>query len=318
MKSLQRTPPFGLGAGMAVLALMATACGSSSHVNAAARSGTTTSTAASSAAARSAGTRASSGASKTAAPIGGAQSSNATPAAAGGAATHSSRASSSSPPPAAGASLGPAQTPGAPHAPTPGTYQYKSTDSQGAVTQLKVSIKPAPGPAGATDQNLTISSPKGSESSDYAWGASGVMVSSTTLSGQQGSIQCNWNPDVTQYVFPIKVGSQWSSTSHCTTTVDGAPTQVTYTNQVMVSGIARIEEAGQVLDTWVIQRHAVLSAKSAAFTFNVDTVTTEYFAPIDGQTPKEVSDSTTSGSYAGKSFSSQTKATIEAETLSPA
>ncbi|MHB1854586.1 MAG: hypothetical protein ACYCS2_05975 [Acidimicrobiales bacterium] len=221
------------------------------------------------------------------------------------------------PPPTSSAGLGPAKTPGPAHAPTVGTYQYKSTDANGTVTQLQVSIKPAKGPAGATDQNLTISSPKGSESSDYAWSSTGVMVSSTTLSGQQGSIQCTWSPDVTQYVFPIKVGSTWSSLSHCTTTVAGAPTQVTYSDQASVTGIARIKEAGQVLDTWVIQRHTVLSAKSAAFTFNVDTTTTEYFAPSDGQTPKEVSDSKTSGSYAGKSFSSETRTTVEAETLSP-
>jgi len=315
VKSLDRTPRFGLGAGMAALAVLAAACGGSSHGNASAHSATTSSsTPPNSVAAQAAG-----GSSSTTTP-GAAAGSNSTgvttPAGAGGgAATHSSTASS--PPPTTSASLGPAKNPGPPNAPTLGSYQYKSTDSQGAVTQLQVSIKLAKGPAGSTDQNLTISSPKGSESSDYAWGPTGVMVSSTTLSGQQGSIQCNWTPDVTQYVFPIRVGSQWKSTSHCTTTVSGAPTQVTYTNQASVSGIARIQEAGQILDTWVIQRHTVLSAKSAAFTFNVDTVGTEYFAPSDGQTPKELTDSTTSGSYAGKNFSMETKATIEAETLSP-
>jgi len=189
------------------------------------------------------------------------------------------------------------------------------------VTQLQVSIKSATKPGGAptgpTYQNLTISSPKGSESSDYGWGTDGVMVSSTTLSGQQGSIQCNWKPDVTQYVFPIQVGTAWNSTSKCTTSVNGVPTMVTYTNQATVSGIARIQEAGQVLDTWVIQRHTVLSAQSTAFTFNVDTTSTEYFAPSDGQTPKELTDAKTSGSYAGKNFSTETKATVEAETLSP-
>jgi len=303
-----------MAAGIVALALMVAACGGASHVNTAARSGTT-STAAMPAGAQSAGAP-----SSTSAATGASNSTNATTAAAGGgsgggATAHSSTASSSAP--TANASLGPAQTPGPPHAPTPGSYQYKSTDSQGAVTQLQVSVKTTGGSGGSTDQNLTISSPKGSESSDYTWAASGVMVNSTTLSGQQGSIQCKWSPDVTQYVFPIKVGSQWNSTSHCTTTVAGAPAQVTYVNQVSVTGIARIKEAGQVLDTWVIQRHAVLSAKSATFTFNVDTVTTEYFAPSDGQTPKELSDSTTSGSYAGKNFSSETKATIEAETLSP-
>lgn len=210
----------------------------------------------------------------------------------------------------------PPQAPGAPHAPTPGTYQYKSTDQDGDVTQVQVTVQGSgSGPGGALDQTLTISTKQGSEKSVYTWSPSGVMVSSTTLSGQQGSVSCKWTPDVSQYTFPIHVGSTWSSDSHCTTTVAGQPSKVTYSDQVSVSGYAWVTEAGQTLDTWVLQRRTVLDLTSAAFTLNDDTTSTEYFAPSDGQTPKELMDTKTSGTYAGKSYNSETKSTVEAETL---
>jgi len=215
------------------------------------------------------------------------------------------------------ANLGPARTPSPAHPPTVGDYRYKSTDPSGDVTQVQVGIRAISGPPGGTNQSLTISTSQGSEMSEYNWAADSVMVSSTTLSGKQGSIKCNWTPDIYQYQFPIKVGTSWSSNSNCTTSVAGAPAQVKYTNQANVTGIARIEEAGEVLDTWVIHRHTVLTTTSAAFTLVIDAVSTEYLAPNIGQIPKELTDTKTNTTYGGKTYNDETTATIEAETLTP-
>jgi hypothetical protein len=203
-------------------------------------------------------------------------------------------------------------------APAAGNYKYESTDSKGVVTQLSLAVKTNSTSGSVRQQTLTISSPQGSESNRYTWNpATGVSVSSTTLSGGSGSVQCNWTPDISQYVFSIHQGSSWSSLSHCSTTIAGTPATATYDDQATVSGYQPIQVAGQTLNTWVIHRKAVLTAKSATFDLTINTLSTEYFDPANGETPRELTDTTTSGSYAGKSFRQEVKATIEAETLSP-
>lgn len=225
-------------------------------------------------------------------------------------------------PPAGGSGAGTSTTesglPGPARPPTPGAYDYKSTDGRGVVTQLQVTYQPDGGSGGTTDQTETISSSGGSgQSRTYAWSATSVLIGSSTLSGQYGSIDCSWSPAVSGYVFPLRIGAQWSSTSNCTTTVDGEATHVQDANTASVSGVSTIEEAGQTLETWVINRQTVLTATSSTFSLKIDTVSTEYFAPADGQTPREASTTRTTGEYRGKSVDDQTRATIEAETLSP-
>lgn len=220
-----------------------------------------------------------------------------------------------SPPSSGAAAKPPAGTGGAPQA---GNYKYQSTDEKGDVTQLNLQVKTDRSSGSVYDQTLTISSPQGSEQNAYTWNpASGVTVSSTTLSGEQGSITCNWKPGISQYVLPIHDGASWSSVSNCSTSLAGAPATASYTNKATVEGSQQIQVAGETLDTWVIHRTTVFKAKSATFDLTITTVGVEYFAPSDGETPKETTDTTTSGSYGGRNFSQETKATIEALTLKP-
>lgn len=222
--------------------------------------------------------------------------------------------------PAAAGATGTAAGPpaGTGSAPLAGNYKYESTDDKGQVTQLNLNVKTNKSDGPVSDQTLTISSPQGSEQNDYTWNpATGVTVSSTKLSGQQGSVTCNWNPGIAQYVLPIHDGASWSSLSNCTTSLAGAPATASYDNKATVSGSQQIQVAGQTLNTWVIHRTTVFKAKSATIDLTITTVSTEYFAPSDGETPKEITDTTTAGTYAGKNFSQEAKATIQAVTLKP-
>ena len=186
------------------------------------------------------------------------------------------------------------------------------------MTKLSLNVKNNNTSDSISHQTLTISSPQGSEENDYAWDrASGVTVSSTKLSGQQGSITCNWKPGISQFVLPIHVNASWQSLSNCTTSLAGAPATASYDNKATVSGSQQIQVAGETLNTWVIHRTTVFKAKSATFDLTITTVSVEYFDPANGETPKETTDTTTAGSYGGRNFSQETKATIQAVTLKP-
>ena len=232
------------------------------------------------------------------------------------AATVTTRAGSSPAPTAAAPPAGPPAGTGA--APLAGNYKYQSTDDKGDVTQLNLNVKTDSTSGSIANQTLTISSSQGSEQNDYTWNpATGVTVSSTTLSGQSGSVTCNWKPDITQYVLAIHNGASWSSLSNCTTTLAGAPATASYSNKASVNGFQAIQVAGQTVNTWVIDRTTVFKAKSATFDLSITTISVEYFDPSNGETPKQTTDTTTSGSYGGKNFNQETKATIEAESMKP-
>ena len=229
--------------------------------------------------------------------------------------------------PGASPGAGPASTAAAPPsgppagtgaAPRVGSYKYESTDEKGNVTQLTLNVKTTKTAGAVADQTLTITSPQGSEQNDYTWDpATGVMVSSTTLSGEQGSVSCSWKPDIIQFSFALRNGASWNSLSNCTTTVAKTPATATYSNKAQVTGYQAIQIAGQTVNTWIIDRTTVLTLKSATFDLKITTVSAEYFAPADGETPKELTDTTTSGTYGGRNFSQETKATVEAESLQP-
>jgi hypothetical protein len=227
---------------------------------------------------------------------------------------------------ASSTATGGAKTPAAPagppagtgSAPLAGTYKYESTDDKGQVTQLSLKVKTNKTSGPVADQTLTISSPQGSEQNEYTWDpATGVTVSSTQLSGEQGSVTCTWKPGISQFVLPIHANSSWSSLSNCTTSLAGAPATASYSNKATVSGSQSIRVAGENLNTWVIHRTTVFKAKSATFDLTITTISVEYFDPSNGETPKETTDTTTAGSYEGRSFSQEAKATIQAVTLNP-
>jgi hypothetical protein len=217
------------------------------------------------------------------------------------------------------ASLGPAADPGPAAAPRPGTYKERHTTTSGSSTtteDLTTKIENESQAGSTTNQKVTISSDKGSFTSEVAWKPDSVLMLSNTFGSGASTFVCNWTPPVQLLALPLSIGTAWSSDSRCTVSASGQTETVHETMQAKVTGLERISVAGKVLDCWVISRTTHVDG-TGAFNFTSDSTSTEWFSPKYGQSAKSTDDSKNSFTYNGSSHTNESKSTTEALTLDP-
>lgn len=222
-------------------------------------------------------------------------------------------------PTTAAANLGPAQDPGPPVPPKPGTYKQKlttTTNSSTTTSEVTVKIENESQAGGVTNQRVTTSTDKGSSASELSWKADSILLLSNTFGSGAQAATCTWTPPIQAYALPLKVGAKWNSDSQCTVSVQGQTENVHETATSTVVRLERISEAGKVLDTWVVSRTIHIEGKGV-YAFTTDTTQSEWFAPKFGQIAKSAGETKSTFTFNGQTNSTDSKATTDAETLDP-
>ena len=158
--------------------------------------------------------------------------------------------------PAPGASADPASMP-AVKMPQPGVYRYKSKTTSDGTTEEKdveAKLEAAGSQGGVTRFRLTQESAQGRQTHTLAWAADAVRLERTEIqSPMGGTFDCDWNPDSTELMFPLKTGVTWKVDSSCTVTFNGQSVTLRRTGDYKVTGAVTTTVGGASVKAWVIE-----------------------------------------------------------------
>lgn len=174
--------------------------------------------------------------------------------------------------------------PGAPKAPTPGTYVYESTttgDYASPCSRSNTKIAAGADGAGVVRRQTTSENPGGSLTSHEAWSADAMRQERLVFTGGFGTFECDWNPDPVVLSFPLAVGKTWSADSSCDTSVQGLPLHIRAQGTGKVTGRTSVVVDGTRVNVWVIESTIKVTTTGAGNTTQ-DQVGTSYFEPTRG------------------------------------
>src|SRR5581483_10530733 len=142
--------------------------------------------------------------------------------------------------PTTGVTNGGAVRPGAAKPPIAGKYHYDEASSTGTRdSTLEITDQGA----GKQIENMD----DGSQVDEVIWKPSGKFTNATTFQGGPGgSVRCDWNPDVADYMFPLHAGLSWTLKSSCH---PNATTEVDVNGTARVTSTKRLTIAGEQVDT---------------------------------------------------------------------
>ncbi|MFN2463945.1 MAG: hypothetical protein ABR573_08610 [Candidatus Dormibacteria bacterium] len=183
--------------------------------------------------------------------------------------------------------------------PAEGSYSVNinSADYTGPGT-ISISARPAAQPGDHTIRRET-KTPKGSEAETLSWRADGVYMLQTTLSSPStGAVDCNWQPEILDFVIPAGKGQQWSSSSTCPVSFGATTGSVEETSDETITDASTLTIGADTVQVWVVKVHLVLTYKAAAGSFTSTTDGTAWVAPAIGMIVKQTGSTTTGGSTA--------------------
>lgn len=198
-------------------------------------------------------------------------------------------------------------TPGAQAVPALGTFTYVVCGSNGEDT-LNRTITAGADSGGVIRRKIDTNSPLGRTVATDSFGPNGVIQESTQIISNGSTIDCNWNPDITEYAAGLSVGKEWTADSSCEASSQGQKVIVAIKGTRKVTGIVKYVIEGQAINAWQITDHRVITVRPAASPNPLITVTSdgvEYYDPTRGLTLYE------KATGEAKGFMSQPKTTVE-------
>ena len=154
-------------------------------------------------------------------------------------------------------------------APTPGTYSMKVTvNGTEADGVLRV----------RSDGTEVRDLPTGTQVDVLQWDDRGAEL---VRSGGYDAT-CAWTPPVVVVPAALREGASWSSTTTCTRPTDDGTATITREETAEVTQRARTIYGDGTVDTWLIQRHLLLTVQTERYTSVTEEASSELFAPSLG------------------------------------
>jgi len=141
--------------------------------------------------------------------------------------------------------------PGGEQPPAIGTFTYVSCTDPNDSTDVKIAAGQNSG--GVTRREITTSQGElGTVTSTTAYGPAGIVQEKLTIQANGVTLQCDWNPDITEYPFELSVGKTWTADSTCTAQVFGGSITIhaTATRKITDRVITKI--AATSVTAWVV------------------------------------------------------------------
>lgn len=173
--------------------------------------------------------------------------------------------------------------PGAQQAPAIGTYTYASCSDSSDTSEMKVAA--GTGGNGTARRVVSENTSGFAQTSTYAYGPSGVLLESLTVSTPQGPYTCDWDPDVVNYPPSLKVGTTWTAKSSCQLKNSKGVSQgeLKLDGTGKVSGKVQFAVGGTSVNAWVVEATIKLTTVVTGFGTQTATVTSkDYYDPTRG------------------------------------
>lgn len=161
--------------------------------------------------------------------------------------------------PPAPTDLGAPQDPGPPVAPRVGVYRYRTTGGDEGERETTIRVEERGRSGDEVRLTVTIAGGDATITNEETWRPEGVRTLRSAFTFGQQRADCDWEPDVTEAVYPLRPGATWSSDSSCTITFGAATVIVKRTARAEVVDLRRVRVAGEVVDVWAIRRVEQLS-----------------------------------------------------------
>lgn len=187
-----------------------------------------------------------------------------------------------SPPP--GASAGSTSDPFAPAPPKAGTYRYRTTTTEdGGSTEEEdeVTVEDAGTSGDRTRQRIRMENSFGPATNEVSWGSDTMLVESTRFEAF-GDGECDWEPDMSWFRFPLSAGATWDYTSRCTMTIEGSTVDIVMTSAISVGGRTTTEIGGHTVEVVEIHRDTTVVVDAPGIAGRIHTVDDELMAPARG------------------------------------
>jgi hypothetical protein len=127
------------------------------------------------------------------------------------------------------------------------------------------------------------------------WSNDGVRATSSRISGQGATIDCNWQPPLLELALPLSVGKTWQYDSTCTATVSGTQITIHRVGTSKVTGKALDKIGDTNVATWVIETTGTTTVRSAFYNEDTKETVTSHYASARGLTTKENGTTETGG-----------------------
>lgn len=198
-------------------------------------------------------------------------------------------AAATSPPAPPAVALRSGGKPPATSPPKPGRYRYRITTKftrQGQqrenTREIVIIVETLSTSAGETRQTHQIGEGgSSSQKQDMLWRPQELIHLRWYSEGEFAS-DCNWEPDLLFFKFPLQKQAKWEAKSACETTMQSNSIQVDYQESSTVSDSVKGDVAGTSFEGWQIDRKTIIKSvfEGHPTTQNVETV--EIFSPGHG------------------------------------
>ncbi len=173
--------------------------------------------------------------------------------------------------------------PGAQQAPAIGTYTYASCSDTSETSDMKVAA--GTGGNGTARRVVSENTSGFAQTTTYAYGPSGVLLESLTVSTPRGPYTCDWDPDVVNYPPSLTVGTTWNTKSSCQLKNSQGVSQgeLKLDGTGKVTGKVQFAVGSTSVNAWVIEATIKLTTTVTGFGSQTATVTSkDYYDPTRG------------------------------------
>lgn len=183
--------------------------------------------------------------------------------------------------------------PGPPPAspPAPGEYTYReTTDTDTVERRYRIEDRPpAEGEQrieGELQFLVTLQNESGSVTTITSWRLDAVLALQTIFRFPETEGSCDWNPDLTQLVFPLTTETTWSYATGCSADFGSRQVTIDRTGEFRVVTDERITIADESVSVWRLESKETTRFSGAVERTDQE-IRTWWFAPKYGLTVRE-------------------------------
>jgi len=122
----------------------------------------------------------------------------------------------------------------------------------------------------------------GSNATYVVWRATGKVMTKLVIAENGYQFECDFQPDVIDYTFPLKVGRSWSGSTSCTTRFlnETVTTHLSYNGRVVRRD--QLTVASSAVAVWVIASTTHTTSVKDQKSYQSSTEQMDYFSPKYG------------------------------------
>ena len=181
--------------------------------------------------------------------------------------------------PSAAPAAGPVPATGTP--PKLGTYVYDVTFN-GKQSTRRTTIAADGTSSAGTKLAERASSGSATATQHVIWTKDAKSLAETDSSQGSNRFDCDWNPDMIEYKFPLAKGAHWSQSTSCTVTYGGAKITSKVHNDATVRDSGQVTVAGTTVKVWIIDTTITNTSSDGTHTSSGSVKRTTQFAPEIG------------------------------------